>query len=325
MLNMKVNSCLEVFLVCLLISGCTFKGKLGDRLPTLKSLDVDSISIPPVLLSVTRLFIANDMLVAYEQRRDTLFSFWSLPHCDYLFSAGTKGQGPNEFLMLDRTCSETPQGFKLFELASNKVKEVAFDASGAFKVVADRQLNIEERGLNRFLFLEKGRYCFVSDKEEHEFVLLDEKEDLTYFGDYPDGILEKGNDEQNRFVYNKLTVSSPRGDKFASFYAYIKCCRIYDSKGEMLVETMLEQPKKTISGERHVYYSSYPYADNEYIYLLTDENEKKVLEVWDWEGALVARYLLDKPIDCLAVYSKQRKVYAVCKENENVIYTFDIP
>lgn len=311
--------------MCLLISGCTFKGKLGDRLPALKPLEADSVSIPPVLLSVTRLFIANDMLVAYEQRRDTLFSFWSLPHCDYLFSAGIKGQGPDEFLMLDRTYSETPQGFKLFELASNKVKEVAVDASGTFKVVADKQLNIKERGLNRFLFLENGRYCFVSEREEHEFVLLDGNGNSTYFGDYPNGILEKGNDEQNRFAYNKLTVANTKGDKFASFYSYVKCCRIYNSKGEMLTETMLEQPKKTASGERYVYYSSYPYADNEYIYLLTNENEKKVLEIWDWEGILVARYLLDKPIDCLAVDSKQRKVYALCKENENVFYTFDIP
>lgn len=322
---MKSNNYLVVFLVCLLLNGCTFKGELGNRLPTLKSLKADSISIPPVLLSVTRLFVANDMLVAYEQRRDTLFSFWSLPHCTYLFSAGTKGQGPDEFLMLDRTFSETPQGFKLFELASNKVKEVAFDASGTFKVIADKQLKIEERGLNRFLFLENGRYCFVSDKEESEFVLLDEKEERTYFGNYPDGILEKGNDEENRFVYNKLTVSNPKGDKFASFYTYIKCCRIYNSKGEMLVETMLEQPAKTVQGGRNIYYSSYPYADNEHIYLLTDESEGKVLEVWDWEGVLVARYLLDKPIDCFTVYSKQRKVYALCRENENIIYTFDLP
>lgn len=314
-----------MFLLCLLINGCTLKGKSGDRIPTLKALEADSISIPPVLLSVTRLFIANDMLVAYEQRRDTLFSFWSLPHCDYLFSAGTKGQGPDEFLMLDRTYSETSQGFKLFELASNKVKEIAVDASGSFKVVANKQLNIEGRGLNRFLFLENGRCCFVSDKEEYEFALLDEKGSLTYFGDYPNGILEKGDDELNRFTYNKLTVSNPKGDKFASFYAYVKCCRIYNSKGELSVETMLEQPKKTASGERYVYYSSYPYADNEYIYLLTNENEGKVLEVWNWEGILLARYLLDKPIDCLAVYSKQRKMYALCKENENIIYTFDIP
>lgn len=322
---MRNNSNWGILLICLLINGCISKGKLGDQLPKLVSLTADSISIPPVLLSVTRLFVANDMLVTYEQRRDTLFSFWSLPHCDYLFSAGTKGQGPYEFLTLDRTFSETSQGFKLFELASNKVKEVVVDAAGTFKVVVDKQLNVEERGLNRFLFLENGRYCFISDKEESEFVLLDEEENLTYFGIYPDGILAKKDGELNRFVYNKLTVANPKGDKFASFYSYMKCCRIYNSKGDMLAETMVERPKTIESGERYVYYSSFPYADNESIYLLTNEKDSTVLEVWNWEGVLTARYLLDKPVYCLAVQSKQKKVYALCKDKESVIYTFDIP
>lgn len=54
------------------------------------------------------------------------------------------------------------------------------------------------------------------------------------------------------------------------------------------------------SGERYVYYSSFPYADNESIYLLTNEKDSTVLEGWNWEGVLTARYLLDKPVYCLA-------------------------
>ncbi|WP_288259474.1 hypothetical protein [uncultured Bacteroides sp.] len=308
-----------------LLEGCTSRKEPSTGLPSLKELRADSISIPPVLLSVTRLFVVNNMLVAYEQRKDTMFSFWKLPECNYLFSAGCRGDGPNDFLMLDRTFQATPHGFKTFELSSSRIKEVAIDSMGLFKVLSNKQLEVEQGGLNRFLFLEDDSYCFISDKEEYEYTLLDKHKGVCDFSSYPEGLLRKEQDELNRFVYNKLTVASPKGDKFAAFYAYIKLCRIYNSKGELLEEQMLRQPDENISEEKHIYYSSYPYADENYIYILTDEEEGKILEIWNWEGALVSRYLLDKPVDCLAASSANGKVYAVCQEREDVIYTYNIP
>lgn len=308
-----------------LLEGCTSKEKLVEQFPPLKELKADSISTPPILLSVTRLFITNNMLVAYQQRSDTMFSFWKLPECRYLFRAGSRGEGPNDFLMLDRTFQEMSDGFKAFEIASNKVKEVAVDSVGTFKVVSLKQLEVEQRGLNRFLFLKNDSYCFISDKEEYEYALLDKDGTVHYFGNYPEGLLEKKEEELNRFVYNKLTIANPQGDKFAAFYAYIKLCRIYNSKGELLKETMLESSQKDASEEKTIYYSSYPYADENYIYVLTDKEGGKVLEIWDWEGIPRAHYLLDKPVNCLARSSTDGKLYAVCQDREDVVYVYSIP
>jgi hypothetical protein len=316
----------SLFILFLLLEGCTSKGKQADRFPPLKNLEADSISIPPVLLSVTQLFVANNMLVAYQQRNDTMFSFWKLPECEYLFQSGIRGEGPDDFLMLDRTFQGTPRGFKTFEIASNRVKEVAVDSMGAFSVISTKQLNVKQRGLNRFLFLADDSYCFVSDKEEYEYALLDKNGAIHHFGSYPEGLLERNEEELNRFVYNKLTVSSPKGDRFAAFYAYVKLCRIYHSEGRLLKETMPEQPpQKDTSEEKQVYYSSHPYADENYIYVLTDEEEGKILEIWDWEGAPVARYLLDRPVNCLAVSPIHNKIYAVCRDREDRVYVYSIP
>jgi hypothetical protein len=262
------------------------------------------------------------MLVAYQPRNDTMFSFWTLPQCEYLYQSGIRGGGPNDFLMLDKTFRETPRGFKAFEIASNRVKEVAVDSTGTFRIISTEQLNMEQRVLNRFLFLADDSYCFTSDKEEYEYALLDKNGAIHDFGRYPEGLLEKNEGDLNRFVYNKLTVSSPKGDRFAAFYAYVKLCRIYNSQGELLKETMLEQPQKDASGEKHIYYSSYPYADENYIYILTDEESGKVLEIWDWEGTPKARYLLDRPIHCLTVSSINNKIYAVCRDREDMVYVY---
>lgn len=322
---MKHISILAVICTLLVLSeGCTSKGSSEAHLPAWKELQADSLIVPPVLLSVNHLFTIDDMLVAYQQSNDTLFSFWKLPECSYLFQAGTKGQGPNDFLMLDRTFQPTKQGFKAFEIATNRVKEVAVKPTGAFNVTLTKQLNVEQRGLNRFLFLENDSYCFVSDREEYEYALLNKDESIHYFSNYPQNLLTTEEDTPNRFTYNKLVVSHPKGDKFAAFYAYVKLCRIYNSQGKLLKETLLTSPSDNNTEERHTYYSSYPCADGNHIYILTKEEEETVLEVWTWEGALETRYLLDKPVIRIT-QPVDGTLYALCRDKENVIYTYSIP
>lgn len=310
----------------LLWNGCSYKHKKNADFPFMGELTADSIIVPPVLLSVTRLFIANDMLVAYEQRKDTMFSFWRLPECKYLYSAGCGGEGPNDFLMLDRTFVETKNGFKTFEIASNKVKEISIDSIGHFNVKVSKQLNTDQRGLNRFLFLADNTYCFVSDKEEAEYVLLDNKGNTQYFSNYPMDLLQKEKDEINRFVYNKLTIANPSGDKFAAFYAYTKLCRIYDNKGRLLHETLLSPPSYSNSEDREIIYQYFPCTDENCIYILsTKKPDKRVLEIWNWEGILIAHYLLDKNVQSIARAPQYNKIYAVDNKQEGVIYTYSIP
>lgn len=289
-------------------------------------LYADSISIPPVLLAVTQMFIAHDTLIVYEQQKDTLFSFWKLPECQYLFSAGTKGQGPNDFLMLDKTFVETDKGFKTFEIATNRIKEVGLDLNKQISLLSEKQINAEQMPLNRFLFLANDSYCFLSKDENYEFALLDKKEQIHYFGKYPIDLMKKREDEVNSYVYNKLMVAKPDGEKFAAFYAYIKMMRIYDRKGNLLKECVMEVPTDIISDneKRTVYYSSFPFASEKYIYALIESGKRKYLEVWSWDGKPVAHYLLDKNIDMFTISLKDNKVYAIDKNVDDVIYTYKL-
>lgn len=284
-------------------------------------LTADSIIVPPVLLSVTRLFIANDMLVAYEQRKDTMFSFWRLPKCKYLLSAECRGEGLNDFLILDRTFVETNNGFKTFEIASNKVKEISINPIGHFNVEVSKQLNTAQRGVNRFLFLADNTYCFVSNKEETEYVLLDNKGNTHYFSNDPTDLFSKEKYEINCFVYNKLTIANPSGDKFAAFYAYTKLCRIYDNKSRLLHETLLSPPSYPNSEDREIIYQYFSCTDENYIYILsTKKPNQRVLEIWNCEGMPVAHCLLDKNVQSIAIAPQYNKIYAVDNKQEEVIY-----
>ena len=76
------------YLACfmLVFSSCQHGNTSSTKLPELEELYADSIETPPILLAVTSLFtIGEDTLVVYQQRDDTLFTFWKLPECSFLF------------------------------------------------------------------------------------------------------------------------------------------------------------------------------------------------------------------------------------------------
>ena len=299
--------------------GCTGKS-ISTSLPECRSLYADSIETPPVLLSVTSLFtLGDDTLGVYQSKDDTLFSFWKLPECTFLFRAGIKGQGPNDFLELDRTFKGRAGGFQTFEIQTGKVKDVTFGKGGRL-TIESKKLELGEM-VNRFIFLKDKTYCFFLLMGETEFGLYSEKEGLRHVGQYPNQIVKKEG-EVNALVYNKLTVAHPKGDKFAAFYAYLKMCRIYASDGTLLKEKYLDGPVELETGMRKAYYSTQPFATDEHIYVLSKEPEGNVLEVWSWDAEMTDRYLLDKEFDKFIV--RQGKLYGINREVESLIYTFDL-
>ena len=306
-------------LLVMALTGCAGNGT-STGLPECKSLYADSIGTPPVLLSVTSLFtLGDDTLGVYQSKDDTLFSFWKLPECKFLFKAGVKGQGPNDFLVLDKTFQGRTGGFKAFEIQTGKLKDVTVDSHGGLSVEA-KKLDVGQ-AMNRFIFLEKDTYCFFLMMDDSEFGMYNEKDGLRHIGQYPD-LITKKEGEMNVFVYNKVTVASPKGDKFAAFYAHLKMCRIYGSDGALLKETYLDGPVELENGMRKTYYSTQPFATGEYIYILSEDSEDHVLEVWNWNAEMVDRYLLDKEFDKFIV--RQSKLYGFNRENEALIYIYDL-
>ena len=303
-----------------IFSGCGNNDKQAGGLPEIGMLYADSIQVPPVLLSVTSMFImGNDTLVAYQGRNDTLFSFWSFPEFKLLSSAGIRGQGGDDFLELDRNFQPTEGGFRAFEISSRRLKDVSLTDNG--------QLSVSSKNLeldfvpNRFLFLKDDTYCFFSMNGDYEFGLYNEKEGLRYFGTYPN-VTEQKEGIAKVLFFNKLTVAHPSGDMFAAFYANMKLCRIYSNTGELLYESMSEHPVKLQDNLYKMHYSMQPFASQDYIYTLTTEGSQCILEVWNWEAELMERYLLDKPIDKFVL--KDNVLYGVNPEEEDFIYCYDL-
>ncbi len=329
---MKKHSILAVGLSALLLMTACSSGKMkvNGSFPPVGHLTADSITVPPILMGIASMFVTDDILVAYEPQKDTLFSFWQLPQFDYLFCAGIKGGGPNDFIQPDFTFGVTDEGFKVSEIMVHKVKHMQIDKEEKKLTTIGVQDYVFDEGVaNRFICLADGKFCFISMmNKEAEYVLCDDQGNSRYFSPYPEGLLGEGKGEATFSLYNKLTIAHPDGKRFAAFYSYVKLCRIYDDNGNLLNETLLDSPRQPSDPqERKSFIAGRPSADNDYIYLLAaGEKEANVLEIWDWDGNPVAHYLLDKSFNDYVIYPKNHKLYAVDdSRDDGVIYTYDLP
>lgn len=314
------NVLLFLFASAAILWGCGNGGNNNTKLPAIEPLHADSIEVPPVLLSITSLFtVGDDTLGVYQRSDDTLFTFWKLPECKFLFKAGVRGQGPDDFLELDKTFQGVKGGFKTFEIASGRVKEIAIE--GNTLVTRNVRRPDVDQQMNRFIFLGDDTYCFFLMEGDSEFGVYNERDGLKLVGQYPDLITKKPN-ELDVFAYNKLTVAHPEGDKFAAFYCYLKMCRIYGKDGALLKEVLLEGPVELENGQRKTYYSTPPYAVGEHIYLLAHGADETILEVWNWDAEMVKRYSLDKVVDRILVYDD--KIYGFSRTNEAIVYVFEM-
>lgn len=74
--------------------------------------------------------IANNQLFIYKEKDEILFEFFELPDCSYIGSAGTRGQGPNEFGLLDtRSFCTSDKDFRVMEAGNNVLKTVVYEDS----------------------------------------------------------------------------------------------------------------------------------------------------------------------------------------------------
>ena len=92
-----------ILLICILCLFACENTKTDNRdiiveqLPSVKNLTSQSLTIPPILLRPVKTCIVDSILIVAQSRPDSIYSIFQLPDCKYLMSFGIKGRGPNEF------------------------------------------------------------------------------------------------------------------------------------------------------------------------------------------------------------------------------------
>lgn len=300
--------------------------------------------VPPPFLLPRFMGVMGDRLLIYKDKEDTLFQSFALPSCDYLGSAGTRGQGPDDFGLPDtRSFCMGDSTFAFLEAGSNLFKTVSWQ-DACLKVTRVESFLSAGISNNGFYPLADSIYLLQGNLAgDDEFYLLDKKTNqLTPMGKYPKWIGEDTDAYSAPlfFTYIKTCVVSPDKKRFAAFYGYFKRFRIFDSQVRLLhdVEVNIEPYGTRFRGpedvnRQPVYYIGQPQAVGDYIYALCSNangsglqaTSRSELHVFDWEGHPVACYEFDRRISLFAISPKYRLIVALDNRIPDELYLYDLP
>ena len=298
-------------------------------------LTAEVVAVPVPYLVPRYMGISGDYLLIHKVREEKLFSIYSLPDLTHVADAGMRGQGPNDFNLLDtRSFQMTEYGFKVIDANLNMLKDVE---------IVDNGLNVKESKLlfaqgvasNGFYPMGKGRYvAFTQPDSDKEFAIYDENtgEFSLVEGSYPHW-QELPKNMPVFLAYLKTCVAHLDGKRFAAFYGRYKRWRLFDDSMELIsdIDVRVEPYKAdaTLEGaEQHTYYIGQPYATDKYIYVLCSnknagKDERSELQVWDWDGNPVACYTFDRKLSLIAVSEKYNKIYGVDNLIEDQLFVYE--
>lgn len=341
----RMKNSVIILLFVVLLNACSHSEKdeiVVTTFPQTGKLQAQVKQLPVPVLLPRFMGVAGEHLVVYKQKEQKIFALFRLPDCSYVGDMGNRGQGPDDFNLLDsRSFCLGENGFEVLEAGSNLLKTVVIQEDG---LKVSSSLPVFEQGIsnNGFYPLADSVYLTLGRLEdENEYCLFDKKTGtVTKMENYPHWVaIEKRENTPPPFVtYLKNCVVHPDGKRFASFYCRFKRLRIYDQHVRLLHDVDVQVAPYATHFEGDVryqpgYYIGQPYATEEYIYTLCENsdfrdgqrNYRCELQVWSWNGRPVACFEFDRKISLMAVSRKYNKLYALDSDVENEMYIYDLP
>ena len=291
------------------------------------------------ILNPTAIYCCGGHVVIFDGGSTPFLTFWTGDSLHHEFSAGSIGQGPNEFLHpRDNYFVASDSGFYLLD--SGMEWEVRLKGE-SLQVVNKVPITTYD-AINQLVRLGGGRYIMagLTDGSSGEHLLFDQNTgSLVPFGEYPPSDAF----DTGEFIFNLNFTAGREGKPCVwDFYQNRNLIRQYSTEGELLRELALDgirewhNPADTrLIMEYHPYWRRVVATDNR-IYTLFYHQETideidsgdctPELQVWDWDGRLQARYLFDRPYSDIAV-SEAGVLYAINQIERDAyqVYTFRLP
>lgn len=349
---MKPLKCFLLIIILIFIQTCKYTPEYfqtTNALPIDYSFQGKTILINSELSNPTRIENINDnYILVIDERQNGIFQVFRLPDLNFLYSWGNIGRGPNEF---------TSHYFSDQSLNIKKNQLILYDAANfgrlLFYTVTDTALVLTQqdsifhenqltplnrlRRLNDSIYFADYQNYGIQEDSDYEFMALTpgKKELLFAFGQYPKTQLQ-GEDRYQK--YKKLTASKPDGSKFVAFYLFQNMFKIYDNEGSILkkIEVKDEYLSNNILNYNDEFiYRGFVYASDDYIYVYAPytteekafedpESYRPLIEIWDWEGQPIHRFILDKPVHEFTVSEKFKKIYAFTAFESQKIFEYDL-
>jgi hypothetical protein len=275
------------------------------------------------------MFILNDCIWVLQTKKDTLFDVFDLHDYRYLYSTGTKGSGPDDFVFpMEQTIQVTDNGFTIFDGYTMKTMEL--QSKGSLHTILNEKI-FDVFPVNGFAKLNDSLCiafadCSIGTTGDFEYQIKNTfSKKIIKVSEYPNLTINKYDQDQRCQIYSKYVIVSPTKEKFAAFYSYFKFFRIYSIEGNLEKEIHVNIAPYSTNDlddwtKRNIYYRR-PVPTEKYIYAPCSSNE---IQIWDWNGNPVMQYFLDRNFHSFAVSEKLQKLYTISYESEDKIFVYDL-
>lgn len=311
-------------------------------------LSHEEIKVTPNLYFVGGLILMDSILLTIDVKADTFFQAFKLPDYNHIGGYITKGNGPNEEILIDPYIQHISGNSFLYKNISS-VKVIEFDvSSNKMELIKKIDLPEELMDLWHIFKLENdliGSNPYNETKKEFIAYDMNSEKERDFGPDFPN--VEKEIEPHFRnMLFAKATTVRATGDFFASVYDKFPILRIYTKKGNIHKEVRFENkqvfpnaliqenPSESAINEITQNYRKIK-STNEFIYALyIGKAEKDIKEasgnfsneihVWDWDGNPIKRIKLDNDIFSFDVDSFDRFLICSSVNSLDTFYKYNL-
>lgn len=337
---MKMKKCNFILCCCslFLLVSCAKEKQVElvfEEFPIVETLNPVEFKTEAPILSPMGMCVSGGNLILAQSVKDSIVTAFPLPLGERYSCFGKTGNGPDDFATYINLRQLFPdkQGFRVLDMGKNRLNFYGVsDGVISRDPEKDIDLRIEET-LNYFIPLGNRNFAFMATLgENHEFLLHKEgQEELQKVGEFPRWHTFEADELEVPFIYLRSCVAKPSGDRLASFYGYFKRFRIYSGSGELVREVTVENGEKEELRkevrQRTVYYPYFPIATDDYILILVPSEATEGtmdLQVFDWDGEPVAKYLLGRYVQSIAFDEQAKVLYGCNNESDNTIFVYKL-
>ena len=310
------------------MSGCN---KMKDNIVYIKpiisndTLKYSIMDLPENILYPGQVFICEDKFVIHQHKTDTMFYVFDLKNLKYLYSFGTYGAGPNDFLQINTSnIVRTNNGLKVCSI-NNTLIDIDIEEK---KIHKREKLYADYELFNGFEQINDSVYLFTNMTDvDYQFLTYNTLNRTTssviQYPDWLDMETYKDNHISKIIDCNGYTVTNDNSTKTAMFYGYIDCVRIFNEKWELFKTCVIGNLESKIPQDytkRIVYYPIRPQNVKNTIYNIYRGKDcpEDILQIWSWDGELIKSERLGHRITSFCISENKDKMYAIKALNDGL-------
>lgn len=333
----------------IIISGaviiCAFTLSCNRSANTLKEVDgfplevnLEGSILPIAQLCVSSINVVDSILLLVENCEENFIHAYSTNTHKYLGSFGRKGAGPSEFTFPETIGQyiqdESGTGVWITDMNKKVIKKVNVHQSlrNSSNTFSESSHIPTEAGTSTYIgFLaDKTMVGTNLDGQGRLFFAKGEKYNKIEWVDYFPVVDRKHPREKLGVLYNNVLRIKPDGSRVITALDLFKRIDVFKSGGELEFsivfpeennEPDVSDPGNRMGKDTRRFYSWLNVTDN-YIYALNSDmsfeefldgssDKNTTLEVFDWTGKPVCRYIFDQRIYAFAVDEKNRQIFGL--------------